>query len=469
MGIARGVLVEWVGSLIPGVPLGTVLGLLAVLALIAATAFFVAVEFSLVAADRNRVESEAAEGSRSAAAVLALLKRLSFHLSGAQLGITVASVALGLIAEPTIAKLIEPGVEAIVGESAAKGVSIVVALTLATVVIMVIGELMPKNLVITRPVAYAKILATPARIYGFVFGPLIKFMNGCADWLTRKVGVEPQEELEHAPSREDLAFVIRSSGEEGTLGPDEVKLLNRAIRFSEKNADDAMIPRVNVHSVEATATVAELVTASADTGLSRFPVTGDDVDDVRGVAHVKAAMRIPVGERASTPVTEIMRTILAVPESRDLVSIVVDMRRRKSQLAVVIDEHGGTAGVLSLEDMLEEIVGEIEDEYDDAAELTVIEDEGIYVLSGSLHRDEVAEASNFDIGDGEYETLGGFVLDVLQRIPAQGEVFRQDGWRLEVVEMDRHRVATVRLNEPRHLVQRRLREQMLARARNGSG
>lgn len=431
--------------------------MLGVAALIAATAFFVAAEFAFVAADRTRIQQEADDGSRASQGVLKLLGDLSFQLSGAQLGITVAAVVLGFIAEPVAGSMIEPLIESAVGEGASRGVSIVVALVLATVFTMVVGELVPKNVAIARPEATAKLLAPAFRFYSFVAGPFIRVSDGTADWLTRRLGVEPAQELNRLPELEDVGFLVRQSGAEGTLATEEVTLLTRSLRFAKKSADDVMVPRIDVHALDADASVDDLVALSASTGNSRFPVVRGDLDSVVGVVHVKAALAIEPDERAVTPVTAVMRDVLAVPESRDLASIMVDMRTRRLPLAVVVDEHGGTAGMVTLEDLLEEIVGEIDDEYDDITERTVVEDEGIFVLSGGMHHDEVRDACGFEYPDGNYETLAGFVLERLQRVPVAGEMFRHAGWRVEVVEMDQRRVETLRLHEPWESVQDRLR------------
>ena len=389
--------------------------------------------------------------------VLRLLRQLSFQLSGAQLGITIAAVVLGFIAEPVAASLLEPLLESTIGEGAAGGVSIVLALVLATVFTMVVGELVPKNIAIARPERTAKLLARPFWLYSIITKPFIRVSDGSADWLTRRLGVEPAHELRQLPDLEDLEFLVRSSAEEGTLEAEAVTLLTRSLRFADKSADDVMVPRIDVFSLDAEASVADLVRLSAETGKSRFPLTRGDLDTVVGVVHVKAALAISPDDRERTPVMDVKRNVLAVPESRDLVSLMVEMREGRLPLAVVVDEHGGTAGIVSLEDLIEEIVGEIDDEYDDATELTVVEDDGVYVLSGGLHHDEVRDACGFEFPEGHYETLAGFVLDRLQRIPSAGEILRHDGWRIEVVEMDRRRIATVRLHEPWASVQARLR------------
>ena len=422
--------------------------MLAALALVVANAGFVAAEFALVAVDRTRIDERAGQGQARAVAVQRLLSKLSYHLSGAQLGITITSLLLGVLAEPAVARVLEPGLEAAFGE-VPSGVSVAVALVVATVVQMVFGELVPKAIATTRPLETSLAMARPTQVYGVLARPLVAFLDGLAGRLTRRVGVEPAEELETIPDRGELEHLIRSSGEEGTLDEGEVELLTRSIRLADKSADDAMVPRVRVEAVASTDTVEALVGLASRTGHSRFPVEGNDLDDIVGVVHVKSVHGVAVDERATTAVTDLMTPVLAVPESRELDELLVDLRKGGNQLAVVIDEHGGTAGIITLEDVLEEIVGEIDDEYDAAPTLlTRVEAQGSTVVPGSLHHDEVEDATGFEIPDGEYETLAGLVLDRLGHIPEPGEMVEVDGWRLEVVAMDRLRIATVRVVAP---------------------
>jgi CBS domain containing-hemolysin-like protein len=424
----------------------TAIGLVAVLLLILATGFFVAVEFALVAVDRDRVDLDAKAGSRRARATATALRRLSFNLSGAQLGITVASLVIGFIAEPTIAAALEPLVERVVGEDRASGTSVVIGLVIATVATMVVGELVPKSLAIARPRATAYALASPMVVVTSVLGPLIRVLNGAANWSVRRFGIEPQEELTSVRSLEELELLIRASGEEGTLDAEALNLLTRSIRFGEKDAASALVPRRSVQSIGVDDVVAALADQAVATGHSRFPVVGADLDDVRGVVHVKDVYRVPYEERAARPVESLMAPAFVVPETRDLADLLVDLRRAGSHLAVVVDEHGGTAGIITLEDILEEIVGEIDDEHDRPTPvLTRVQRPGEWLLDGTLHPDEVFDACGFAIPDGEYETLAGFVLWRLGHIPEAGERFDHDGWSVEVVELDGHRVATVRL------------------------
>ena len=433
----------------PGGPIDIALRLLAAFGLVVANAGFVAAEFALVAVDRTRVEERAASGDRRARRVKRLLARLSYHLSGAQLGITVTSLLLGYLAEPVIAAALEPAVIAVFGEATPHGVSIGIALAVATVVQMVLGELVPKTVAVTKPFGSAVALARPVAVYGLLARPAVAFLDGLANWTVRRLGIEPRQDIETTPDRDELTQLILSSGQEGVLDVGEVQLLTRSIRLADKQADDAMVPRVEIAAVGAEASLAELAELASRTGHSRFPVTGQSLDDIVGVVHVKSLYRRPVAARESTPVAELMAPVPAVPESRDLGELMAELRSGAGQLAVVIDEHGGTAGIITLEDVLEEIVGEIDDEHDTITPTrTRVESRGSTVLPASLHPDEVRDATGFDMPSGEFETLAGLVLDRLGRIPVPGEMVTVDGWRIEVVAMDRLRIATVRVVAP---------------------
>lgn len=320
---------------------------------------------------------------------------------------------------------------------------------LATVFQMVIGELVPKSVAIARPERVARLVAPAADLYGRIFGPVIRLSNDAANAAVRRLGIEPAEELTSVRSLEELELLIRSSGEGGELAPEAYLVLRRALRFGDKTAADALVPRVDVDWVPADATVADLVALAVDTGRSRFPVCGTDLDDIVGVVHVKDVYRLPFAVRHERPVTEIASPPWVVPETADLADLLADFRRLGTHLAVVVDEYGGTAGVLTLEDVLEELVGEIDDEHDaPAPRLSAVLPAGTYELPGTLHPDEVAEACGLHIPEGPYETLAGFALDRLGRIPDPGDGFHHDGWRLEVAEMDRLRIATMRLVAP---------------------
>lgn len=417
--------------------------------LIIGNGFFVAVEFALVAVDPNRIEFAAREGRRGARSARSMLPRLSFHLSGTQLGITVTSLLIGVVAEPAVADLLRPALEPALGSTASRGVSLTLAVLIATVVQMIVGELVPKGLAIARPETTTLLLAPIAAIYGLIFGPLIRLLDGAANGTVRLLGIEPAEELSRVRTLPELKALVESSREEGTLDVAASELLTRSIRFEGKVAEDALIARTAVAALPRHASVADLARLAVDTGHSRFPVFGEDLDEILGVVHVRRVHAVPAGERASTPVLPLVEPMFAVPESRDLTDVLLDLRREDTHLAVVVDEYGGTAGIITLEDILEEIVGDIADEHDPhPPSPTGAIGDGVWILAGTLHPDELADATGLVIPDGQYETLAGFLLDRLGHLPEPGEVISFEGWRLRVERMDRRRIAEIRVQSP---------------------
>lgn len=407
-------------------------------------------EFALVAADRPKIERLAAQDDRRAKSALRALKTLSFQLSGAQLGITITSLTVGFIAEPTIAEALDPLIE-LTGLSSrtAHGISIALALFLATAVQMVLGELMPKNLALSKPVDLALWISAPMRLVNTALKPLILFLNSTANMTVRLIGIEPRDELTSVHSLEELEVLIRSSRAEGTLEEDQFSLLSRSISFGGKTAADALVPRVSTVAIRSNKRLGEMAALVLATGHSRFPVYGRDIDDIVGTVHVKDTYRIPMQQRDEAPVLDIVQEAMIVPESRTLESLLLEMRRERKQMAIVVDEYGGTAGIITLEDLLEEIVGDIEDEYDPSASSRMTSSpKGVHVVSGMLHTDEVQQLTDFDMPEGDYETLAGFLLTLFDRIPEQGDHIAYDDWELKVVEMDGRRISKVLLVAP---------------------
>jgi len=422
--------------------------LIAALALIAANAFFVAVEFALVATDRTEAELAASRGDRRAAVVAASLRKLSLHLSGVQLGITVCSVLLGFLAEPALASLLRPALTGVMSERASERVALILALALATVLQMVLAELVPKAIAVSRPYPTARRLARANQIYSVTFGPIIRLFSGAADRAVRRLGIEPTEELSTVRSRSEMVRLVRTSSEGGTLERDEAMLLERVFRFGEKTVADVLTPRTDVVALSATATGADLIEHASRTGLSRFPVTSADVDDVVGVVAIKSLLTVDAASRREAAVTELMDEPMLVPESLDLDTLLLELRDRALTMAVVLDEYGGTAGIVTLEDLLEEIVGEIDDEYDRSSmqrRPTIVDE---VVLSGGLHPDEVFESCGFVMPDGDFDTLAGLLLDRIGAIPAPGDSVEIDDWTFEVLAMDRRRIAEIRVAAP---------------------
>jgi CBS domain containing-hemolysin-like protein len=441
--------------------------LAAALGLIAANGVFVAAEFSLVTVERSQVQRLADEGDRGAKGVLAAVRRLSFQLSGAQLGITITSLLLGVMTEPAIAHLLAPVISAVPAgsERTADGVAIAAALVIATVAQMVLGELVPKNAALANPLAVARFATPPQRAFSVVFGPLIRAFNAAANGIVRRLGVEPQDELASARSPDELGLLVRLSAEAGTLQPTTAAMLHRALRFGDKLAAEAMTPRVDCVVVDASASVAELLEIADRTGHLRFPVRGDDGDrgagtgwgeaaGVRGVAGVAGAFAVAEADRADIRVADIVLPPVLVPGTLGLGIVLERLRAARTEMAIVVDEYGGFAGIVTTEDLAEELVGEMADEYDlpgdESAEpiSTRLAPGESATVPGGLSADEVEERTGFLMPEGPYETIAGLVLARLGHLPEVGERAEVDGWTLAVTAMDRRRVEQVTVTAP---------------------
>jgi CBS domain containing-hemolysin-like protein len=413
------------------------LGLLAVLALILANGYFVAAEFAFVAARRGRLEDQAEAGDRKAARAVEVQKRLSFVLSGAQLGITVTSLVVGFIAEPVFAAALGPLLAVFdLGETAVRSISLTVGFLIATMAQMALGELGPKNLAIAKPEPIARALAGSTALYTRVAGPLIRLFDGSANRLLRAVGIEPVDELTGGVSPEELGLIITESGKKGALPEAQVALLSRALEFRTLRAADAMLPRPQVVSIPVTASCGELRDLAISSGHSRFPVVGEGLDDVHGIVEAKDVFGVAHDRRAEVGVEGLLKPIFAVPESALLRTILRDLREAHSQLAVVVDEHGGTAGIVTLEDIVEELVGDIQDEYDPAEPSVQALPDGSFLLPGSWRVDEAQRDTGLRMPSGDYDTVGGLVMERLGRLAEVGDVVSTGSVELRVEQMD---------------------------------
>jgi CBS domain containing-hemolysin-like protein len=437
----------------PGLLLTAVLPLTAFVLLTVGNAFFVAAEFGLVTVDRAEIDTRAEAGDRRARRVRHALRELSFQLSGTQLGITLMTLLTGYLAEPALSKLFEPLVRPVAGD-ATDGITHALALIAATLFSMLFGELVPKNAALARPMRVALATAAPLRTFSRTFRWLISVLNGTANWLVRRIGVEPQEELASARSPEELGLLAAISARAGALPTETATLLRRTIRFGEKRAAKAMTPRVDVVGLKNTASVADLIAVARESGHTRFPIYENTIDLVTGVVGVPDGLGIPPQRRAGTQVSAIAKEPVYVPESLSLDKVLAALRAADADLAIVVDEYGGTDGVVTVEDLIEELVGEITDEYDmevdeiGPTELTAPGGEKTYVVDGLLREDELAEQTGFALPEGPYETLAGFLLSQLGHIPVVGESLAVNGWEFTVMEVDRHRIEQVRMVAP---------------------
>ncbi|MDN5798110.1 MAG: hemolysin family protein [Intrasporangium sp.] len=414
--------------------------------LTAGTALFVAAEFSLVALDRPAVQRAIDEGDSGARVVLRSLKQLSTQLSAAQVGITLTTLVVGYLAQPSIGALLAgPLGSAGLPRGAAVAVSSAAALVLITAFSMVCGELLPQFLGISAPLATAKVVALPVRFFAGLFRPLVLLLNGSANRALRAMGIEPQEELSAARTPQELTSLVQRSAEAGTLDVTTARMLTRSLGFGERSADDVMTPRVRCTGIHRDESAEDVLRLSRRTGHSRFPVLGNDWDDIDGVVHVKKAMAVPHERRKDVPVSALMSERLVVPETIRLDPLLRQLREGGFQMAVVVDEYGGTSGVVTLEDVVEEIVGEVADEHDRARQGGRALLDGSWTVPGLWRPDEVRDAFDADVPDGpEYETMGGFVMARLGRIPVVGDIVAIPGWHVTVGAMAGRRIDRLR-------------------------
>jgi CBS domain containing-hemolysin-like protein len=375
------------------------------------------------------------------------MKHLSLTLAGAQIGITIATLLLGFVAEPSVASLLEVLLGWLpISDNLLHTIALVVALLIVVFLHMVIGEMAPKNIAIAAPERLALVLALPFQLFMTVFRPLVFVLNGIANLVLRLFGVEPRDELETTQTADDLAQVIAAGRQEGVIEEFAHKLLSGAIVFSERDASEVMVPRPDIVALPVTATPAEIERVVTEEGFSRIPVFGEDVDDIVGFVHAKDLLSIPDDAYNEPIPPEIIRPLLVVPESAPVRPLLADMQRNGRHLALIIDEHGGTAGLLTLEDIAEELVGEIRDEYDEnESEVRQIGDARWYYVPGSARPDQLKTIVGIDLPEGEYETIGGFLMDRLGRVPRRGDRIQFGDWIIRVRRMDGRRIEEVEL------------------------
>ena len=409
------------------------LGLGALLTL--ATGVFVASEFSMVNLERSDLEARQNRGEKGLNSTIRALTKTSTHLSGAQLGITLTTMLTGFLAEPALTALLAPSV---------KGFSFAIALILATLFSTLIGELVPKKLALSIPVQVSKFVVNFQLGFTWVFGWMIFVLNKVGNAVVRAFGIEPKEELSSTRTAEELSSLIRRSASIGALDAQTATLLTKTLALSQLTAADIMTPRPRTAIIAQDDTVADLVSLSIKTGHSRFPVVEGSSDDVIGVAHVKQAASVPREKRASVPVTAIMVEAVRVPETMRLETLMVELRAMGLQMAIVVDEYGGTAGIATLEDLIEELVGELGDEHDRAKPGVTRGANSTILFPGMVRPDELREMAIKIPEHGSYETVGGYIMARLGRIPTAGDLIGIDGGSLKVERMDGRRVDRVR-------------------------
>lgn len=409
------------------------------------TGLFVASEFALVNLDRSELEARRARGETRLGMTIAALKITSTHLSSAQLGITLTTLLTGYTMEPAISRLLAGPLLAIgVPEGAVRPVGSILAITVATLLSMIIGELVPKNFALSLPRQTAKVVIPFQWLFTTVFRPAIRLLNNTANAILRAMGIEPKEELSGARTAEELSSLVRRSAKEGLLEADTATLLSRTLAFSQHTAQDVMTPRPRVASVERGDTAVDIIDLARRTGHSRFPVTGESMDDILGIVHIKQAVAVPHDRRAEVPASALQSEPLRVPETMKLDTLLAELRGRGYQMAIVVDEYGGTAGVATLEDLVEELVGEVSDEHDRAM-VDVVRARDWLTFPGILRPDELADRAGVTVPeDGPWETVAGWLMAELGRLPQVGDVVEIDAGTFRIERLDGRRIDRVR-------------------------
>jgi CBS domain containing-hemolysin-like protein len=421
--------------------------LLLAVVLLALNGFFVAAEFAMLASRRSRIEQLAADGDRRAGHALAGLRELTLMLAGAQLGITMCSLGLGAVAEPAIAGIIE----GILGEafSLSSTAQHVIGFTLGLSIVgflhMVVGEMAPKSWAIAHPEQSSLRVARAFRLFVSIFRPILRLLNWMANVTVRLFGVEPQDDRAMAHSPADLLLLLEESAGHGSIAANEHDLLTRSLELSGLTSSDAMTPRRDIVAVPAGATVEVAAAEAQRTGRSRIVVHEGDLDHVRGFVHVKDLLRLPDGSWTTTEVGSVARSIMVTPEHHRLEDLLLEMRTDRQHIALVVDEHGTVVGVVTLEDVIEELIGEFDDESDRRlGEVEQLED-GTFVVPGTLRADQFEERMGVALPDGDWHTLAGYVIAAFDEIPGVGDRVRTDVGEFEVLAMDGFAIDRVRV------------------------
>jgi CBS domain containing-hemolysin-like protein len=423
--------------------------ILSIVVLIAANAFFVAAEFGLVTVRRTRIKELAGNGNRRAVSAQKAISQLNLMLSGTQLGVTLTALGLGALGEPALAQALGSAFASLPKPAhgiATHAVAVVIAFALITFFDVVVGEMVPKNLALTRPEGIALAVATPLRTFAAILRPLIWLIQASATAGLRLIGVNPGAvSSAHTPG--ELALIVEESRRRGSIDPTQSDLLTRSLEFPDRRAVEAMVPRVAVQAVAATARLEDVLSLAETTGYSRFPVWRERPDEFVGWIHLKDMLRVSK-RRPGATAGDAMRNPLLVPDSIPLDELLVQMQRNRAHLAIVLDEFGATAGIITLEDILEELVGEIRDESDVREPRGLRKVAGGYRVPGTMRPDELEDAIGLALPEGDYETIAGFIIEKLGRLARRGDQAIHDGWTLRVAHLGRRRILSVDIRPP---------------------
>lgn len=428
------------------------LKLLAVLALVAVNGFFVATEFSLVSVRRSRIESLVAEGNHRARNVWNALQDLDGFIAATQLGITIASIGLGWVGEPAMAQLLDPLFESVLPSSVASAtahtISFVIAFSVITFLHVVFGELAPKSLALQHPESTAFVVASPVRVFLTMFRPVIFTMNWVGQRFLRLVGVQPVVGHNLIYTEEELRLIVAASTESGELFETEEEIIRRAFVFHDYTADDIIVPRTELIAIPADASLERIASLIREHKFARYPVYGRDLDEILGVLYVKDLVDVLVGAPASAlqfDVRTLIRPVMTVPASIAIDALLDEMKSQRTHVVIAIDEYGGTAGMVTLDDIMERVVGDVPDEFELTGEDIHVEPDGSWRVDGLTHLADIRDHFGLDLQADDTSTIGGFVFSALGHRPQVGDRIEVPPYAIEVTELDGLRIAEVRV------------------------
>ena len=428
--------------------LADLLGLISVVILVALNGFFVAAEFALVSVRKTRIEELANRGDRRAKRVYLALEHLDTYIAATQLGITMASLALGAVGEPAVARLVEP-LFSFLPEKArfftSHGVGVAVSFSLVTALHIVFGELAPKSIALQRPDGTALVITAPLNLFLAVFRPFILALNTTGNFVTRRLGLETATEHGSVHSVEELELLVHTTREAGEIDEQQEQMVSGVFDFKDTIVRKVMTPRLDITAIEADTPTDEILRVVAASGHSRLPVYEDNLDNIVGVIHVKDVLHDVADGSMDASVRDLMRSPLFVPESKRASFLLAELRRQKTQLAVVRDEYGVVSGIVTIEDLLEEIVGDILDEYDQEEETLTKVADGVWLVEGSVLLDDLVELLEVEFPQDAADTIGGFVFALIGHQPVAGESVEYPPYRLIVEQTDGKRVQKVRI------------------------
>jgi CBS domain containing-hemolysin-like protein len=432
------------GKVLDSDPLPILLKLGLVLLLVLLNGFFVAVEFAMVKARGSRIDTMAEEGRRNAKFAKGIMNNLNAYLSACQLGITLTSLLLGYVGEPAFALLLEPVLRPLgLTDGLFHTITFIIAFTLMTIFHITLGEQFPKTYAIRKAESVTLLAALPIVLFYKIMYPFIWLLNGISNWMLRRAGIEPETEHDTAHTEDEIRVLMKESHKNGLIDNTELTLVDNIFDFAETTAKEIMIPRTEMECLYANLSFGENLAFAVKDMRTRYPVCDPDKDNIIGFVHIKDLLKPDANLKG---IKKIMRPITTVPDSIQISDLLKILQKKRSQMALLIDEYGGTSGLVTLEDIMEEIVGEIQDEFDEERPTIEMKDENTFSVDGLLHIDEVNDYFGLQIASDDYDTIGGWIYSQIEIPPSKNQqVIYNDEFEFIVEETDHLRISRVKV------------------------